>query len=423
MLSTTQPPHQFPARCCHRSRAHIKGDPSLIVKRFLGEKLQTAETVFRHRVGDLNVDLIDPVERLLIEDEVGGSEALFKLGQGGGPDDGAGDKVVLAAPSECKRGDTNAEIIGDLFQADGGFECAIIDEALGHSLLTFGSILEVVREAGPGGEGTAVVLAGQDPTAEGRVRQEADALHPADLSQFAFATAIDQGEIVLDRIKSSESVFFGGPEILHESPGRFVAAAKGADFALILELGERGKGFFLPHAVIRPVGLVEVDVVGSQACEAVFAGGNDLVPIQRSHAMAHGRSKPAMAGSSYFRGENQSAAVLSFEPFANDFLGDAEELGIGWDGIQFGSVEEIDPGIDGAIHDGKRGGLVCLEAEGHGAKANIGNYKGALAQASMLHAKMVRKVAVKGTRKLTPRRDSATYQAALTHESSPTIRC
>ena len=173
---------------------------------------------------------------------------------------------MLLAPGDGEGDDADAEFIGDLFEAGGGFEGAFVDEALGHAVLACAAVDEVIGEAGSGGMAVAgVVFAGEDATAEGGVGEEADVFLAADLGELAFAASVDEGEVVLDGVVSGESVGFGLPEAFHDAPGGFVAAADDADFAGGDEFGEGAEGFFVAHAVIGPVGLVEIDVIGFAA--------------------------------------------------------------------------------------------------------------------------------------------------------------
>jgi hypothetical protein len=146
----------------------------------------------------------------------------------------------------------------------------------------------------------------------------------------------------------------------------------------------------LPQARILPwsmrsFSLVEVDVIRLQAAQAVLAGLEDLAAIQRGEAAANRWAEPAMAGAGDLGGEDDLAPRAAFEPFADNLLGHAEEFGARRHGIHFGGVEEVDPRVDGAVHDGKGSLFIGLEAEGHGSHADVRDDDAGAAEAVAFH--------------------------------------
>src|SRR3546814_12143796 len=76
-----------------------------------------------------------------------------------------------------------------------------------------------------------------------------------------------------------------------------IRTAQNAHLALAYQIVERLHHRFIRCAMVGPVGLVEVDIVGLEPGQAVFNRGADLVAIERRHAVAARRLEPAVARS------------------------------------------------------------------------------------------------------------------------------
>jgi hypothetical protein len=85
------------------------------------------------------------------------------------------------------------------------------------------------------------------------------------------------------------------------------------------------------------------------------------------------------------RGNDDLAPIAAFEPAADDLLGHAEEFGARRHGIHLRGVKEVDPGVDGAVHDGKGRLFIGLEAEGHGSHADVRDDDAGAAEAVAFH--------------------------------------
>ena len=81
-------------------------------------------------------------------------------------------------------------------------------------------------------------------------------------------------------------------------------------------------------------------------------------------------------------GDDQLVPLLRLQPAADDALGFPMVFHVGGDGVHLGGVEEIDPGIEGPVHDCEGRLFVGLVAEGHRAHADVGHKDGAAAEAS-----------------------------------------
>lgn len=335
------------------------------------KKSEAPEAVFGHGVGDFFVDLVDLGQSIVVENEVGGGEGGFELLDGICADDGGGDEVILFAPGGGEGNDIDAEFGGDLLEAVRGFEGAIVDEAAGHAFLPFATVDEVVGETGASGSGAVIVFAREHPATQWGVGEEAHVFLTTHLSEFALTAAVDEGKIILHRVVSGEAVVFRLPETLHEAPRGFIAASDDADFACSDEFREGAERILVSHAVVRPVSLIEIDVIGLESFKAAFDRANDLMAVYCGKALAHRWGKPAVAGSCDLRGEDNGVAWFGFEPAADNFFGDTVFLG-GWgDGVDFGDVEEVHAVMEGVVHDLVAGLFIGLFAEGHGAHADF----------------------------------------------------
>ena len=139
------------------------------------------------------------------------------------------------------------------------------------------------------GSGAAAVFAGQEAALQRAVGDHANALVQAD--GFMLALEIGAPHQAVGRLRADEAVqvvFVADPHGFHQAPGGLVRAADVAHLAGSDQVVQRAQGFFLRRVVVRPVGLVQIDVIGLQALQAV---------IDRFHhmpaAQARRRSGPA----------------------------------------------------------------------------------------------------------------------------------
>ena len=131
-------------------------------------------------------------------------------------------------------------------------------------------------------------------------------------------------------------------------------------------------------AAIDVVHLVEVDVVGLQPAQAGVAGPPD---VQRREPPL---VRPVAHVAVELRGEHRllTPSTALGEPAADDLLGRATPLGAA---VDVGRVEEVDSGLQGRVHDGKRGRLIGLGPEIHGAQADAADAEAGAAEVGELH--------------------------------------
>ena len=126
------------------------------------------------------------------------------------------------------------------------------------------------------------------------------------------------------------------------------------------------------------VDLVQVDVVGAEATEGaldgvedVFAGG-PAIPRLRAH------------GARALGGHDEIAATAP-KPPPEYLLGTAHRLERTPHRIHVGGIEEGDPARRRTFQDGDRGGLIALQAEGHGAETETGDRKAGTTESDVAH--------------------------------------
>ncbi len=122
-------------------------------------------------------------------------------------------------------------------------------------------------------------------------------------------------------------------------------------------------------AALRPMKLIEVDIVGLQPLQAVIDGGEDIAPVELVVAAADGLEAPV--GPDDLGGEDHLVAFLAAgEPGADDPLGIAEALLGRRHRIHLRRVPEIDAALQRVIHLGMAVRLAVLPPPGHGAQAD-----------------------------------------------------
>src|SRR6202020_35867 len=77
--------------------------------------------------------------------------------------------------------------------------------------------------------------------------------------------------------------------------------------------------------------------------------------------------------------------TLAPHPAADDLLGDSLRRQVAPEGVGVGGVEEVDTGFGGAVEDGAGGGLVDLQPESHGSKAQARYLQAGFAQSDVFH--------------------------------------
>src|ERR1700722_6113284 len=179
----------------------------------------------------------------------------------------------------------------------------------------------------------------QRAATECAIAQGCDAVGLAIGQNLRFNAAFEQ---VVRRLKDMQRGHF--PEALDLSY-REIADADGADLALFVKRSHRLGGFLHRHQGVRPMNLIDVDVIGAQATQRLIdfsqdplAGG---VPIDLAVAPFQSRL-----------GGDDGLSAHAVEGGADDFLGRAEA-------IDRRRIDQINALIQGRMNRGDRFALVA----------------------------------------------------------------
>src|SRR5580692_6490062 len=143
------------------------------------------------------------------------------------------------------------------------------------------------------------------------------------------------------------------------------------------QVRQRGQGLLDVGVGVRPVDLVQVDVVGLQAAQRVLDLGHD--PAARVAALVRVGAHRAV-----HLGREHDVVAASLQRLADDLLRFAG-------GVPVGGVDEVDPGVEGLVDDAGRVFVVGIaagpehhRAERVGADLDAGPAEGAVLHESLL---------------------------------------
>jgi hypothetical protein len=146
-----------------------------------------------------------------------------------------------------------------------------------------------------------------------------------------------------------------------------------ADLALADEVGEGAEGLLDVGVGTRAVNLVEVDPVGVEPPERVLDGPDDP-------ASGAALTVRVIAHSAVELGGQDDVVATASDGLADDLFGFTL-------GIDVGSVDEIDTGVEGGVDDADRLVVVGVApgAEHHGAEAQLADGDAGASQQVMVH--------------------------------------
>ena len=121
-----------------------------------------------------------------------------------------------------------------------------------------------------------VILAGEVAACQRAPHHQANLLGRQHGDDFAFKVAPRQGVIRLQRNDGGKLAQLGDADGFHHLPGGPVGEAQIVHGAFPDERVQRFEGFFHWHYGIKPVDLVEVDMIEAQAFEACFCLVKDM---------------------------------------------------------------------------------------------------------------------------------------------------
>jgi hypothetical protein len=146
---------------------------------------------------------------------------------------------------------------------------------------------------------------------------------------------------------------------------------------LVAELAEK------VSLAIRPVQLVQVQIIGVQALEAGLQRNGDVGAVQTRVAVAN---MLHAAWADHFTGQHP---ILTITVLLEVLADNAFSLGVGfctrWHGVHFGGVDKVDPALLGQLNLRERFFLSILLTPGHGAQRDGADVDIGFAQWSKLH--------------------------------------
>ena len=160
----------------------------------------------------------------------------------------------------------------------------------------------------------------------------------------------------------------------HHLPGGVGAGADVAHLAGADQVVEGAQCLVDGDVGLRPVDLVEVDVVGLQAAQARLALLDDVAAAVAQHV---GVSVVHLAV--HLGGQNDLGALaVALQRLAGHFFAAPAAVDVG-------RIEEVDAGVDGAVDD--RIGIIGggLAAEHHAAQAELADFHTGASQRTVFH--------------------------------------
>jgi hypothetical protein len=156
--------------------------------------------------------------------------------------------------------------------------------------------------------------------------------------------ALNEVVVGLERDRPVEAFGLGDAHPLLDAGGRVVGDADVAHLARVDQPGQRREGLLQRNGLVVEVGVVQIDVVGSQALERRIRSATDVVGGQAAElrVLAH------------LRGEHHIVAIAArFEPLADDPLRVATAVARHPRRIAVGGVDEVAAGGRVIVEDGE----------------------------------------------------------------------
>ena len=198
--------------------------------------------------------------------------------------------------------------------------------------------------------GLAAVLARQKPRRQAVVGDHADSVGDAGLAQRAIeAGAVVQVVLRLQHLIGGQALFLGYLQRFLQLRGVQIGRAHRANLAGL----DRGvistQGFGIGRLRIGPVGEIQVDMIGAQACQR---------SVERLGNIGTGQALVALAHVGTDLGEDRHLLTCTrarLEPAADNGLGLAALVAIGPGRVDVGGVDGVEAMIDEGIEHGEAG--------------------------------------------------------------------
>ena len=248
------------------------------------------------------------------------------------------------------------------------------------------------------------VFPGQRTERQAGIGQQLHAFILADFRQAHFKAAVHQAVRVLDRHDARQVVLVRQMKIAHHAKRRFVRDPDIANLAGALEFGQRvqriqqgdDRGGIGPGVAqlaetvgraLRPVYLIEVEIIGLQALQAVVQRLADVFTIQ---LVVRTNAAVVIAGrAAHFRGDNQLFAIAALRQPVTD-VGFRQALGFRArrDGIHFRDVNQVNALTHRVIELLVRVCLAILLTKRHCAQPQRADFKRTVWDTVILHSRL-----------------------------------
>ena len=235
------------------------------------------------------------------------------------------------------------------------------------------------------------VLPGQGAESQAGVGQQLHAFELAHFREADFKAAVQQAVGVLNGHDPRQVVLIRQVQITHHAEGGFIRYADVADLAGALELGQRLEGIQQGHrgggvgpgvaelakavgGALRPVYLVQVEIIGLQTLQAGVQRLADIFPVQ--DVVWSNTAVVITRGPADLRGEHQLFAIAAFrQPVADVGFGQPLGLRARRDRVHFGDIDQIDAVGDRVIELLMGISFAVLLAKGHSSQPEGADFK------------------------------------------------
>src|SRR5580692_741852 len=312
-------------------------------------------------------ELIDTIQDLGVQRDVHRWELRLELFHGPRADNRRGNARVVDRPCQCEVDHRHSRLLGEQRKLFDYVQLALVRR---------GAHVEAgARARGRRGRagGALAPPAGQPPTGQRAVHQGPHAVTLHRREHVLLDTA-DQ-----DRVRGllgdepSEVPLAGRPLRLDDLAGRVGGRADVADLALVHEVGQRAEGLLDVCRRARAVYLVKIDVVRLQATQRGLHLLDD--PSPRAATVVG----PVIHWHEELRRQHDIVAT-PLQSLTDNLLRYTA-------GVRVGGVDEVDPGIEGAVNDADGVGAVVVapRPEHHRAQAQRAHRYPGPAQRSVFH--------------------------------------
>src|SRR5579859_114534 len=305
-----------------------------------------------------------------------GGQILAKLLLIASSNDDRGDGRPLQKPVQSDLRNGLSGLAGDRVQS--------VDDSVEVLILNLRTVVgSGVEAAGFGQWLTATDFASKASPAERAPDESADFLVESKRHQLPFILTANERVIDLVGDVSSPAVTVGDTQRLHQMPAGKIGAGDVADFTLTHKLVQRIENLFDRRQSVEAVKVVDVHVIGVETAQAA---------LQRDAQMRAGGAKIVrpVSHAEVGLGRDQRLVAPAFERFAQDFLGEPA-------GVDIGSVEEVDSGVEADVEEtagfGHVGVSPCLEKlvaapESGDSKTKRGNFEAGASEKSIFHVRL-----------------------------------